>query len=238
MKRNMMLAALCLTAGIILAVPQQSQAQTGVIVGHQMPDFTLSTVQGGEVSISGLKGKRVLLIFPRGRVSDHWCQICHYQYMELVALERKLRLRERYDLEILFVLPYDEEGVREWAGIFPDQMAVIEGWKNPPDPANMSQGQRGWMETARTFFPETFTFETGEDHLLFPILIDTDGTLSKEFGLFRTEWNGSAVDQNVPTIFILDGAGMVQFKYHSQDTFDRPGPDYLIRVLETLVPGA
>ena len=238
MRRNILPASLCLAAGLILAVPQQSRAQMGVIVGQDMPDFTLSTVQGGEVSISGLRGKRVLLIFPRGRVSDHWCQICHYQYMELVALEKKLRLRERYGLEIVFVLPYGAEGVKEWAGIFPEQMAVIEGWKNPPDQENLSEGQRGWMETARRFFPETFTFEEGEDHLLFPILIDTDATLSKRFGLFRTEWNGSEVDQNVPTIFILDRTGTVQFKYHSQSTFDRPGPDYLIRVLETLAAGA
>jgi len=30
---------------------------------------------------------------------------------------------------------------------------------------------------------------------------------------------------------------VVQFKYHSQTTFDRPGTDYLIRVLEKLVTG-
>jgi hypothetical protein len=45
-----------------------------------MPDFTLPAVQGGDFGISKLKGKNVLLVFPRGKVADHWCQICHYQY--------------------------------------------------------------------------------------------------------------------------------------------------------------
>ncbi|MFC1499827.1 peroxiredoxin family protein [Candidatus Zixiibacteriota bacterium] len=236
MNHRMMMAGLCLSVGLSVSVPQRTQAQI-VSVEQAMPDFTMTSVQGGEVTLSDLKGKRVLLIFPRGKVSDHWCQICHYQYMELVALERKLRLRERYGLEIVFVLPYSEEDAREWARIFPEQMEVIEGWKNPPDQENLSAGQRGWMETARTFFPETFTFEEGEDHLLFPIVIDTGANISKQLGLFRTEWGGSEVDQNVPTIFILDGEGTVQFKYHSQNTFDRPGSDYLLRVLETLASG-
>ncbi|MFC1529910.1 peroxiredoxin family protein [Gemmatimonadota bacterium] len=238
MKRNMLLTSLCLIAGIMLAVPQQSQAQMGIAVEQAMPDFTMTDIRGGEVTLSDLMGKRVLLIFPRGRVSDHWCQICHYQYMELVALEKKLRLRERYNLEILFVLPYGEEGVKEWAGIFPEQMEVIEEWKNPPDPDNQSAGQRRWTETARSIFTQVFTFEDNQEHLVFPILVDDEAAVSKGLGLFRTEWGGSEVDQNVPTIFLLDGKGVVQFKYHSQTTFDRPGPDYLVRVLETLVPGA
>ena len=108
----------------------------------KMPDFTLASVQGKDVSLAGLRGKNVLLVFPRGRVDDHWCQICHYQYAELADLESRLQLRKKYNLEILFVLPYDRATVEHWVAIFPEQMAVIEKWKNPGDPAKISPGRK------------------------------------------------------------------------------------------------
>jgi alkyl hydroperoxide reductase subunit AhpC len=39
------------------------------------------------------------------------------------------------------------------------------------------------------------------------------------------------VDQNVPTVFVVDPAGIVQFKYYSQNTVDRPGIDHLAKVV-------
>jgi hypothetical protein len=53
--------------------------------------------------------------------------------------------------------------------------------------------------------------------------------------LFTTNWDRSEVEQNIPTIFVLDGEGVVQFKYHSQTTFDRPEYDYLFNVIEKLI---
>jgi cytochrome oxidase Cu insertion factor (SCO1/SenC/PrrC family) len=85
------LLAVVIAGGMVL-VPAQARGQMPVVVGQQMPDFTLSAIQGGSVTLSDLTGKNVLLIFPRGRVGDHWCQICHYQYAELVELEKKLTL--------------------------------------------------------------------------------------------------------------------------------------------------
>ncbi len=125
-------------------------------LGQKMPDFTLPGVHGKNVSISGLKGRNVLIIFPRGRVGDHWCQVCHYQYAELADLEKRLQLRKKYNLEILFVLPYDQTTVEHWLEIFPEQMAVIEGWKTPPDQAHLDEGSKKWMETARRYFPKKF----------------------------------------------------------------------------------
>jgi peroxiredoxin len=235
MRRKGLPAALTVVAAAVLLCPVAAQAQMPVLVGQQMPDFTLPAIQGGEVTLSDLQGKTVLLIFPRGRVGDHWCQICHYQYAELVELEKELRLREQYNTEILFVLPYGEEMVQEWVEIFPAQMEVIEGWKNPPDDENLTEGRRRWAELARQYFAKTFTYDDGEVPLPFPVLVDADQELSKRLLLFTTSWDRSDVEQNIPTIFILDGDGMVQFKYHSQNTFDRPGYDYLFKVIDRMI---
>ena len=45
--------------------------------------------------------------------------------------------------------------------------------------------------------------------------------------LFRAKWNVSRVEQNVPTIFIIDGNGIVRFKQVSQSTMDRPSFDHI-----------
>jgi hypothetical protein len=41
-------------------------------------------------------------------------------------------------------------------------------------------------------------------------------------------------EQNVPTLLIVDPEGIFQFKYISQNTLDRPPPEYLVRVVEIL----
>jgi len=219
----------------VLCGPVAARAQMPVSVGQRMPDFSLPAVQGGKVSLAGLSGKNVLLIFPRGKVGDHWCQICHYQYAELVELEQQTGLRARHDLEIVFVLPYGPDEVQAWADMFPGQMEVIEGWKDPPNAASLTEGERRWMETAREYFPKSYTYENGDIPVPFPILADADQTLSRRLRLFTANWDGSAVEQNIPTVFLLDRDGVVQFKYHSQTTFDRPTPDYLVRVIERML---
>ena len=78
-----------------------------------MPDFTLPVYQGGEITLSHLRGKNVLLIFPRGLAGEnHWCHVCNYQYAELAELETSQKIREKNDLEILFVLPYSRQMVK------------------------------------------------------------------------------------------------------------------------------
>ena len=71
----------------------------------------------------------------------------------------------------------------------------------------------------------------------FPILVDGERTLSKKLDLFRNEWNGSKVDQNIPSVYIVDAAGVLQFKYLGQNTVDRPGYDYILKVLEVINSG-
>ncbi|MBN2399822.1 MAG: nuclear transport factor 2 family protein [Candidatus Aminicenantes bacterium] len=214
---------------------QTASAAAGVqpaALGSKMSDFTMASVQGKNVSIAGLRGKNVLIIFPRGRVGDHWCQVCHYQYAELAELEKRLQLRKKYNLEIIFVLPYDRATLEHWVEIFPEQMAVIEKWKNPGDPAKISLGAKRWMETVRLHFPKKFVFKAGNIPTPFPILIDGERTVSRGLDLFTLAWDNSKVEQNIPAVYLLDSRGTVRFKYVSQNTLDRPDGDYLLEVLK------
>jgi len=206
-----------------------------VSVRQEMPDFTLPVYQGGEVTLSQLKGKNVLLIFPRGLAGeDHWCHICNYQYADLAALEKEKNLREKFDLEILFVLPYNREMVEAWVDKFSDQMADIQNWKNPADPDKLDERGKRRMEFAKKYFPKDYTFEKGKVPLPFPILIDSDQKVSKNLGLYTSDWGGSKIEQNIPTIYIIDKGGILQFKYHSQNTLDRPPSEYLIEVISII----
>ena len=213
----------------------QLVGQGTVVVGQTMPDFTLPAIQGEQVSLSGQRGKTVMLIFPRGRSGGGWCHVCHYQYAELAELEAQQGVRASHNLEILFVLPYEKAKVEEWVEMFPAQLQDIENWKNPPDPSSLDERGRARMEAVRRYYPKTFAYEPGNIAIPFPVLIDADKSVSEGFGLFTNSWSGAEVPQNVPTIFIIDGDGTVQFKYHSQTTIDRPTAEYLIRVVETLV---
>lgn len=204
-----------------------------VSVLQPMPDFTLPVYQDGEITLSQLKGKNVLLIFPRGLAGeDHWCHVCNYQYSELADLELNKNIREKYNLEILFVLPYSKEMVQEWADKFVDQMMDIENWKNPENPDQLDERGKRRLEMIKRYFPKKYVFEKGKVPLPFPVLIDADRKVSKGLGVFTTEWGGSKIDQNVPTIYLIDPKGILQMKYISQNTFDRPGPEYLLKFID------
>jgi peroxiredoxin len=104
-----------LTFLIFPSAPGQSQ-ETQVkpaLLEQPMPEFILPSYQGEEVRLSTLRGKNVMIIFPRGYAGpDRWCTICNYKYVELVELEKTLNIRKKYNVEILFVLPYSKETVR------------------------------------------------------------------------------------------------------------------------------
>jgi len=234
---RMSLTALLLFSILPTTGNLQAQNQTPplrpAILGQPMSDFSLPALSGEEFGLSKLKGKNVLLVFPRGKVDSEWCQICHYEYAALAELEKIQGLRKKYNVEILFVLPYDKATVQHWVDIVPDQLAVIEGWKNPPETA--SAGQKNFAQTAKRLLPKTFSIQKGNIPTPFPILVDADQRVSKGLKLFTTNWDGSAADQNVPTVFILDGSGTVRFKYLSQNTWDRPTAEYLAMVLDRMM---
>jgi peroxiredoxin len=223
-----------LVVSVFICVAQTDEIRP-VIVTNPMPDFSLPVFQGGEMTLSEIKGKNILLIFPRGRSREEaWCHICNYQYAEWAELEANLQIREKYNVEILFVLPYRKELITEWIDKFYDQLQDLEKGKNPPDQDKLDERGKRRMEFYKRIFPKSFPYEKGKVPLPFPILIDDGAVVSKGLGLFTTEWGGSEVDQNIPMVYVVDKNGILQFKYFSQNTFDRPGPEYLLRVLDII----
>jgi len=216
-------------------LPAQATPIEPANFGAIFPDFTLPAVQGGEVSLAALKGKNVMIVFPRGRVADHWCQICHYQYAELADLEKSMQFRKKYNLEVLFVLPYDQTTVQHWVDIFPEQMAVIDKWKNPSAEELKNPRAKAWMEQVRLLLPKKLLMSKENIPIPFPILVDGERKLSQGLQLFTLSWDYSYVEQNVATVFILDGEGKVRFKYYSQGTTDRPGADFLLKFIERML---
>lgn len=222
-----------------------SQAQTPpgpqirpAVLGQPMPNFTLPSLQGGEAMLSKLKGKNVMIIFSRGYAREnYWCTICNYKYAELVELEKTQGIRKKYDTEILFVFPYDRDTVKAWLDDLPDQLAKIRDVKNPPDPSSLDDAAKRRMEGWRRLFPKDFSMPKDNVPTPFPILVDADRAVSKGLGLFATEWSGSKVDQNIPSVYILDKNGVLKFKYVGQNTAGRPEYAYLFTILEMVNAG-
>jgi len=230
-----------LEAGAVAAAAQAQPAAVRpnpVVVGQPMPDFTLPVYQGGTLTLSSLRGKNVLLLFPRGYAAEnYWCTICNYKYVELTELEKALQIRKKYNLEILVVFPYGHETVTAWLEALPGQLESIRKTKNPAEPDKLDDAARRRMEGWRGMFPADYTL--GKDEVLapFPILVDGERKLSMSLGLFQTEWGGRKVDQNIPSVYVVDAEGVLQFKYLGQNTMDRPGYDYLLKVLEVVNAG-
>jgi peroxiredoxin len=215
--------------------PPQKPAEprpTPAIIGQPMPDFTLPVYQGGTLTLSSLRGKNVLILFLRGYAAEnYWCTICNYRYVELAELEKAQKIREKYNVEILVVFPYPHDIVKAWLEALPGQLENVKNTKNPADPSKLDDRGKTRMERFRQLFPADFSLEKGTILEPFPILVDGERTLSTKLDLFRTEWSGSKVDQNIPSVYIVDAAGVLQFKYIGQNTVDRPGYDYLLKVL-------
>jgi peroxiredoxin len=226
-----------LTFLIFPSAPGQSQ-ETQVkpaLLEQPMPEFILPSYQGEEVRLSTLRGKNVMIIFPRGYAGpDRWCTICNYKYVELVELEKTLNIRKKYNVEILFVLPYSKETVRLWLESLPEQMTKIKSWKYPENMEELNERGRQSVERYRKIFPKDFTVSQDNIPVPFPILIDADRKLSSSLGIFATEWGGSRVEQNIPSVYIINKDGLLCFKYIGQNTVDRPSYRYLFRVLEII----
>jgi peroxiredoxin len=195
-------------------------------IGQKMPDFTLPVYQGGDFVLSKLTGKNVVVVFPRGWIGDHWCQVCQYQYTELAELLKSKNLLKKYNLEVVFIMPYSKERITDWANKLPEGLKTIEGWK---DARNAG---KEFSEYITLNYPNHYDIKSGD--LPIPILMDADQKISQKFQLFTGFWDGIRAEQNIPTVFILDKNGKIQFKYHSQTTFDRPGADYLMNIVKGL----
>ena len=221
------------------AAPAQAQnpepRPQPAVVGQPMADFTLPVYQGGTLTLSSLRGQNVLILFPRGYAAEnYWCTICNYRYVELAELEKAKKIQEKYNVKVLVVFPYTQDVVKAWLEALPGQLETVRATKNPADPAKLDERGKTRMERFRQLFPEDYSLAKGEILAPFPILVDGERTLSKKLDLFRNEWGGGKVDQNIPSVYIIDSNGVLQFKYLGQNTVDRPGYDYLLKVLEVI----
>jgi peroxiredoxin len=232
MKRSIlliMISAFLIESGLFA---QNDKVQIGMI-GHKFTDFTLTTYQGKQISTKDLRGKNILLISSRGKYQDNaWCALCHYQYVDFADLELTQKIREKYNMEIIFLLPYDKDTVDKWVKLIPSGIADVESWKNPKEPIN--EGQKNWAELIRTYFPKKFDFTNKNVPLPLPIAMDEKQEVSKGLDIYRTEWSGTKTQQNIPTVYVIDKKGIVRFKYISQSTVDRPSSEYILDIISRL----
>ncbi len=149
MKKTAIFAAVVLAAACGLVAAQEAETKP-VTVGQPMPDFTLPAYQGGTVTLSALRGKNVMIIFPRGYAAEnYWCTICNYKYAELVELERTQEIRKKYNVEVLIVLPYGPDVVKAWVDVLPEQLIRSRSGSTPPTlPSSTRRASRRWNATA------------------------------------------------------------------------------------------
>lgn len=219
-----------------LSSPAYAQLSKGMaMLGLPLDDFSLPILTGGKFTLSGVKNKNVLLVFPRG-YSDagKWCNICAYQYADLADAEEKQKLREKFNLDIFLVFPYDTPTVEKWFQDMPEVLKAIETWKVVNEELATSTNIK-WAEYSRASFPKVFKFEAGQVPRPFPVLLDTNQELSNRLGIFRKEWWGGKADQNKPTLILLNQQKTVVFRTIAQDTLDRPSTDSLIKILSSLL---
>lgn len=205
-----------------------------VTAGEPMPDFTLPIFGGGEFTLSKHKGKNVLLMFPRGWLGRVWCPYCPYQYLELAELEKKQQIRKKYNLEIVFVLPYSSDRISDWFDKMPDALQTVETTKHPANEQNLPKLQQEYAAWARSHFPKTFQVNKGEIIGVLPVLVDVDRTLSKRLKIFTNFWDGVTSEQNIASIFIIDKNGALKFKYLGQMTEDRPSVDFILDMIKKM----
>jgi peroxiredoxin len=235
--RKKILEAAILFTAMVFATQASAQLKATdlAMLGNELRDFTLPVYQGGTFTLSDLRGRNVLLLFPRGYYDqDWWCDICAYQYFDLVSENEKQNLTKRFNLEIVVVLPYDTNTIARWLLDMPEVYRSLADWKFiKADTA--SEREKRWSLHVKEHFPREFDYKRGQVPTPFKILVDADHALSRRLDIFRTEWWGTKVDQNVPATILLNGEGRVVFKHISQHTLDRPSTEYLIRVMETFL---
>jgi thiol-disulfide isomerase/thioredoxin len=204
-----------------------TQAMTA-IAGDPMSDFSLPVYGGGSFRLSDYRGKNVLIMFPRGWTGNNWCSYCPYQYLELEQLEKESGIMAKNNLEIVYVMPYSSERIKDWMEKFPDALQVVEGIKNPQNPPAAGTIQAEYADWVRKNFPIVFDVKKEDPHTIIPVLVDEDRTLSRNLKIFTNFWDGVSAEQNIASVFIIDKKGILRLKYIGQMTEDRPSVEFLL----------
>jgi peroxiredoxin len=234
MKKEFLLLIMLLIIRSSSIQPQKKPLDLAII-GEPLKDFTLPQYHGGEFQLSKNIGKNILLVFPRGYYDkDVWCDICAYEYLDLVDEFYNQNLAKKYNLNIIIILPYDELTIDKWLKDIPEVYASLEAGKFLSDTLN-NEKSRTWVNFARKHYPKTFKVLKGETPNPFTILVDEKQELSERLDIFKNEWWGTKVDQNIPTFILLDVSGNTVFKYISQHTIDRPTMKYLMTIMDALL---
>lgn len=230
------LVLLALSGLLAPLLAAQAPAIKKAYLGQAMSDFELATLDGKTIRLSALKGRNVMLVFPRVfYAAGGDCSICGYQFAELADRCQAGKWREKFDLDVLVVFPFSAEVTRSWIARIPAMLAAVEEWKNPKEEDLKNEQVQRWREIARLAFPREHSFAAGAVPMPFPILVDEKRELSQGLDLFRAEWSGGKGDQNIPSVFILDREGVVRFKLIGQHTLDRPSADYLEKIMKAVL---
>jgi len=226
---------LCLGIATTVRAQTQEPALDAAIIEEPMSDFTLPLYQGGELTLSRLRGKNVIIIVPRfWAARGYYCTICNYHYLDFVDVEKTQSFRKTHNTEIVYLFPFSKDDVTQWLASLPEQMSRVQAVKYPPDPSRLDEKAKALTERWRKLFPKDFTLQPGEATTPFPIVLDADRKIARRLGVFATEWGGSAVDQGIPSVFVVDSEGVLMLKYIAQNNADRPSPAYLARILQMI----
>jgi peroxiredoxin len=232
--KNLFLIALCLLIVIPVSFSQK-RPLVMAIIGEPLKNFTLPVYQGGEFNLESERGKNLLLVFPRGYYDkDIWCDICSYEYLDLVDEFYNKKLAEKYNLDLVFILPYPDTTITRWLQEMPEVYESFEASKHMEDTLTNERALT-WVHFANKHFPKIFTINEEGVPKPYRILSDADHQFSERLEIFKTEWWGTKVEQNMPTLILLDQEGNVIFKYISQHTIDRPNSEYLKAMMDKLI---
>jgi peroxiredoxin Q/BCP len=129
-------------------------------VGDKAPDFTLSTIDGGKVTLSAeLKAGPVVLIVGRGWVG-YQCPFCNRQFSDFLKNEAALKAA---GARVIWVYPGPTEDVQKRAEEFAAGRTFPSHFRFVLDPNytfTLSYGLR-WDAPQETAYPSTFVIDRG-----------------------------------------------------------------------------
>ncbi len=216
----------------LAAEEKKAERPDPAIVGMKMWDFELPTLEGKTFKLSDYKGKNLILIFPRVSWGGGDCYFCGYQYMEWVNAMKHSKFEEKLNAKLVYVFPFDKKYVNNWLAKMPEFLKSVHDVVYPKDFDKFPRERQERILAFRKMYFGEFLVNKDKTQTPMIILLDAERKVSKKLDIFRTEWGGGKGDQNIPMIMVLDGDGVVRYKYVSQNTLDRPKPSHVLSYIE------